>query len=434
MGAVEIAAALAASRRAVRLYPPEHPTHREALTELVKIVNESVDIRPLVLNLREGRLYEGSQVLQDSSPATRALAQAMELRRAESMTFHMGFTEVDGEGISQVLGMRPSPDLHVPEELEALGVRAVTVSELEDNSAREIEERDRQRESDRALFRRALTELERARTDLVEGNVLDATGIERTLAPLLERVTQAPDAMLAVAQTTGHGERWRFHAMGVAVLALVLGRELGLNDRQLLDLGRAAALHDFGSLLAGDADEETVRLNHPWRGAVTLGPFADENCAALLVAYEHHMGVDGSGWPERQPGYAMHPFTKIVAVADRYDGLTRPSEGVGMRPDEAIAQLLHEATEGPLDPFIARIFARVLGVLPVGCVLRLSDFTVAVVCSPGAESLRPACRVVLNSEGAALKHVIDLELAESDLAIVEVVPAQLLGLQPTDYL
>lgn len=435
MGAVEIAASLAASRRAVRLYPPEHPTHREALADLVSVVNESVDIRPLVLNLREGRLYEGSQVLHDSSPATRALAAAMELHRAESMTFHMGFTEVDGEGISQVLGMRPSPDLHVPEELDALGVRAVTVSELEDTSARETEERDRQRESDRALFRRALTEVERARTALVAGADVDPGGIERTLAPILERVEQAPDAMLAIAQTTGHGESWRFHAMGVAVLSLVLGGELGLSPRQLLDLGRAAALHDFGSLLTGEArDEERDRLDHPWLGALALGPLSDENCAAVLVAYEHHMGVDGSGWPERQPGYVTHPFTRIVAIADRYDSLTRPSEGLGMRPDEAISRLLHEATGGPLDPYFTRIFAHAIGILPVGSVLRLSDFTVAIVCSSGVDQLRPSCRVVLNAEGAALKHITDLDLAESDLAIVEVVPAQLLGLQPSDYL
>jgi HD-GYP domain-containing protein (c-di-GMP phosphodiesterase class II) len=434
MGAVEMAAALAASRRACRLYPPEHPTHREALGEFVRVVNESVDVRPLVLNLREGRLYEGSQVLQDSSPATRSLAEAMELRRVESMTFHMGFTETDGEGISQVLGMRPSPDLHVPEELEARGVRAVTVHELEDNSAREIEERDRQRESDRALFRRALTAIERTRTAFVQGTEPDSAEIERTLAPLLERILRAPDALIAVAQTSGHGEPWRFHAMGVAVFAMALGSALGLSDRHLLDLGRAAALHDFGLVISGEAEEETLRLNHPWLGSVALGPIADENCAALLVAYEHHMGVDGSGWPERQPGYAMHPFTKIVAVADRYDSLTRPSEGLGMRPDEAVARLLHEGTNGPLDPLVTRVFASVLGVLPVGCISRLSDFSVAVVASPGADQLRPSCRVVLDPEGTELKRPVDIDLAESDLEIAEVLPAPLLGLQPSDYL
>lgn len=435
MGAVEIASALAAARRAVRLYPPEHPTHREALGELVTTVNQSVDIRPLVLNLREGRLYEASQIIQDTSPATRALAEAMESRRVESMTFHMGFTEIDGEGISQVLGMRPSPELVVSTELEALGVKAVTVSELEDNSAKQAEERDRQREADRVLLRRMLTALERARAALIEGEATDPSDLVRTLAPFVERVTQAPDAILALAQMTGHGDRWRFHATGVALYAMVLGRAMGLSDTQLVEIGACGLLHDIGLTLASDeVDDEAARFAHPWTGARAIAPLADENLAAMVVTYEHHMGVDGSGWPERQPGYLSHPYSRIVAVCDRYDELLRPAEGLGMRPDQAVAQLLQEASGGPLDPFAARLFAGAVSVLPIGCVVRLSDFSVAVVSSAGSDPMRPHTRLVIGSDGTELRPVRDLDIAESDLHIVEVLPGELLGLQASDYL
>lgn len=434
MGAVEIAASLAASRRAVRLYPPEHPTHREAVAALCQTVNESIDIRPLVLNLREGRLYEGSEVLTDTSPATRALAEAMEARRVESLTFHTGFTNVDAEGISSVLGLRPSPDLHVGEELEAAGVRAVTVSELEDHSSKQAEERDRQREADRAVFRRLVAALDNIRTALASGTPTDTTEAARSIVQFVERVEQDPHAMLAIALMAGHGERWRFHATGVAVTSLVLGHEMGLSDRQLLDLGIAAALHDIGSLLSSEADPSAVEAAHPEVGARALARLTDEDCIAILVAYEHHMGVDGSGWPQRHADYAIHPFARIVAVADRYDNLVRPPEGVGLRPDEAISKLLHEASGGPLDPLITRLFARLIGVLPVGCVVRLSNHSVGVVCSARDDQLRPHLRMVLGADGTELHPVVDLDLRESELEIVEVLPARLLGLQPSDYL
>lgn len=434
MGAIEIAATLAASRRAVRLYPPEHPTHREALSNLVFAVNASVDIRPLVLNLREGHLYEGSSVITDSSPATRALAQAMEARRIESMTFHMGFGHVDGEGISEVLSLRPSPELEIQAELDARGVKAVSVSELEDNSARTAEERDRQREADRALFRRMLSGLDAAREALVAGNPIEASDLTRAIAPFIERIRTDHQAMLALAQMTGHGDRSRFHAAGVMLVSMVMGKELGLSDHQLLDLGLAAMLHDIGFTLMPDGDTDEVRASHPAVGARGAGPMADEGCATLRVAFEHHMGVDGSGWPKMAEGYVMHPYSRIVAVADRYDKLIKGDEGPGVRPDEAVSQVLRDASAGSLDPLVARVLAIAAGVLPAGCVVRLSDMSVGIVSSVGGNAFRPTLRLVLSETGSELRPPRDLDLADSELAIVEVLRPEFAGIQPSDYL
>lgn len=435
MGAVEIAATLAASRRAVRLYPPEHPSHREALRDLVNAVNEAVDIRPLVLNLKEGRLYEASEVITDRSPATRALAEALEARRVESLTFHMGFEEVDGEGVSEVLSLRSTPELQVQEELDARGVKAVTVSELEDNSSREAEERDRQREADRGLFRRALTVVERVRAALAEGAEVDSAEVTRTIAPFIQRVAEDPYAMLALAQMTGHGERWRFHAVGVMANSIVLGNLMGLSDRQQLEVGLAGLMHDIGSALLAGNDPEAVRQAHPVYGARALGPLADESCATMMVSFEHHIGVNGTGWPQVQAGYVAHPFARLVAVVDCYDNLLRGTPDTPpVRPDEAVGHILNEATNGPLDPWIARIFADAVGVMPIGCVVRLTDHSVGVIYSPAEDSLQPKIRLILDTDGTDLRPVVDLDLRESELDIVEVVPAALLGIQPSDYL
>jgi len=433
MGAIEIAAALAASRRAVRLYPPEHPTHREALRDLCTAVTASIDVRPLVLNVREGRLYEGSEVITETSPATRSLALAMEARRVESLTFHVGFGEVDGEGLSDVLGLRPSPELQVQAELEARDVRAVTVSELEDNSSRAAEERDRRRESDRALYRASLSALNNIVSALDAGTPVESFEAQRVIAALIDRVAEEPEAILALATMTGHGEHWRFHAVGVALYALVLGRYLGRSDKELLGLGLASLLHDVGKVLAS-ADKGTAETDHPAVGARALGAVPDEDAAAVTVAFEHHMGVDGSGRPERGTDYAIHPYSRLVAIADRYDALIRPAEGRGQSPDRAAAQLLQEATGGPLDPALTRLFVQAIGELPVGCVVRLSDDSIGLVRAPGDDHMRPQLRLVLGGDGTELRPTLDIDLAEDQRALVEVIPGDLLGLKVSDYL
>ncbi|MBA4370332.1 MAG: hypothetical protein C0418_01995 [Coriobacteriaceae bacterium] len=434
MGAPEIAHALGTSRRAVRLYPPEHPSHREAIDDLVAAVTGAVDMRPLALNLSNGRLYEGSEVITDVTSALRSLAEAMETRRVESLTFHSGFSAVDATGLSEVLGLRPSPDLQISEELESRDVRAVTVSELEDNLSREAEERDRRREADRAMYRMSLSALKEVTSALAEGAPVERAKAVRAIGSLLERVSESPDAIVALAAMTGHGERWGFHAVSVMLHSLVLGHMLGLEDHQLFALGLAGLLHDAGSQLPPATDAEMDRSTHPIVGAFALGVVPDEDCAAIIVAYEHHMGVDGSGWPERETGYVTHPFTRIVAIADRYDDLTRPDTGPSLRPDQAMAQILREAGGGPLDPILARMFGQMLGVLPIGSVVRLSDHTIGVVRAPGEDPLRPQIRLVLATDGTELRPAVDVDLREDERRVVDVIAADLVGLQPSDYL
>ncbi|MFA5845251.1 MAG: HD domain-containing phosphohydrolase [Coriobacteriia bacterium] len=434
MGALQIANALAPARRAVRLYPPEHPTHREALADLVAAVTESVDVRPLSLNIRNGRLYEGSDVVTDASPAAKALAEAMEVRRIESLTFHIGFGQVDAIGISEVLSLRPSPELQVQVEMEERGVQAVTVSELEDNSSAEAEERDRRREADRALYRHALAGLKDVVAATGEGTHMEPLVAMRTLAELIERVTEDLYAIIALAGMTGHGERSRFHAVGVMLHALVLGRVLELPDHALLSLGLAALLHDAGMTLPIEGDADALRAAHPIAGARALGSVSDADCFSMIVAYEHHMGADGSGFPERDSGYATHPYSRIVAVVDRYDGLTRPATGPALRPDEAVAQLLREASGGPLDPVMTRMFVQALGVIPVGSAVRLADHSVGIVREPGPDPLRPCIRLILCPDGTEMRPAIDVDLVEDERAIVDVIPTDLIGVHASDYL
>jgi hypothetical protein len=434
MGSMEIISAIAASRRAVRMYPPAHPAHREAVRGLCQAVGRTVNIQPLVLSLREGRLYEGSEALADNSPAIRAVAGAMAKRRIDSVTLRPGFNETDAEGISIVLGLRPSPDLRPQGELEATGAKAVAVTELEDAISREAEARERQRESDRSLHRNLLSAIDNVQTAIAEGAPTDSSEVARAIAPLVERVAEDPPAMLALAYTTGAGDRWHFRVAAVTLNTLVLGYRMGLSDRLLLELGVAASLHDLGERLNSEEDAESIRLNHPATGARVIGMVSGEGCAAMIVAYEHHMGVDGSGWPARQEGYAIHPFSRIVAVADRFDELIHPEKGPGMRPDEAITTILQEGSGGPLDPVMARLFAQMMGPLPVGTIARLSDSSVGIVHSAGANPLLPRLRLVLGTDGTLLRPAVDLDLGRCDVSIVELLSPAVVGLEPGDHL
>lgn len=119
------------------------------------------------------------------------------------------------------------------------------------------------------------------------------------------------------------------HAVNSAVLAMAFGEWLGAGAEAIRSIGRAALLHDIGmSRVSGDvfrvqALTEAGRAGvarHPEDGARLLAQSPDLDLAAI-TAYEHHLGMDGTGYPVRRLHPAPHYVSRVVAVCGGYDAL-----------------------------------------------------------------------------------------------------------------
>jgi putative nucleotidyltransferase with HDIG domain len=431
-----VVTALATCRKAVQLYPPTHPAHAEAIQSLVDAVGESTAQGPCVLNLYQGRLYHESVALPTEVHGTVSIAEAFESRRIESLTFTPGFSAEDALGLTEVLTLRPSPDLVVEDELASRGVQSVIAALLEDDDE-EKEERDRQREADRAMYQRVIAMLRQLRERFAQGHVGDLAQTTRLVAGVIERLASDPAAVMGLATMRSTGEHNLFHSLNVMILATAMGQELGLSDEELSSLGLSALLHDVGKA-AFDVEDfsqaEAMMLMHPKVGAEILQRVALEDPAPLLVAYEHHMHFDGGGWPERDSDRIPHPYSRMVAIANRYENLTNPADGVeALTPDKALIEVLREANTA-LDPFFVRLFAKTLGVFPIGSLVRLSDQSVGVVARQTEDPLSPVVRIVYDTKGIEIDDPVDMELAGSGLSILEVVDPEVLRLEVADKL
>jgi HD-GYP domain-containing protein (c-di-GMP phosphodiesterase class II) len=253
----------------------------------------------------------------------------------------------------------------------------------------------------------------------------------------MSRLLEDNAAVLGMATLNARDEGALFHSINVMIYALTLGLGLGLPEDGLQGLGIAALLHDVGKAAFDLDDPEQARgamLLHPKIGAEVLARLPEEDPATMLVAFEHHMGADGSGWPERPEGYVTHPYSRMVSIANRYEGLTKHGdEGRVLTPDRAVMQLLREAGRN-LDPLFTRLFVQSLGVFPIGCVVRLSDQSVGVVSATSSDLLRPRVRVLYDSHGMEIEDPVDVELVGDTRNIVEVVDPDSLELHVADHL
>ena len=162
--------------------------------------------------------------------------------------------------------------------------------------------------------------------------------------------------------TAGHSER-------VTDLALEVGRELELSDKEMDILHRGGLLHDLGKIGVslrvldhpGKLDQEMRKEieAHPVIGARILEPIRAFQPMLPIVLY-HHERWDGLGYPEGLKGLEIPRFARLLAVADVYDAMVsaRPYRD-GLDPEIALDEIRrHAGTQ--FDPEMAAALLRVM--------------------------------------------------------------------------
>ena len=231
---------------------------------------------------------------------------------------------------------------------------------------------------------------------------------------VVDQILRDPRSLVALTTIKDFDRYLISHSTNVAVLSVVLGQRLGLSKSRLGELCLAAFLHDAGKLdvtpevlnkpAALDSEEWEEMRRHPILAAHTLlgdRRLAASGMRAVVVAFEHHLNYDMTGYPPTEIKDKVTLFGNIVAIADRYDALTtaRVYRKNNFTPHEAVVYVV--ANAGTLfDPILVKLFVEIMGLYPPGTVVQLTGGEVGVVCEPpavGSPLDRPKVRVV--SEG-----------------------------------
>ncbi len=259
--------------------------------------------------------------------------------------------------------------------------------------------------------------------DMRETAGSDEPGIVRRVRhvtqEVVDQILRDPGALLALSTIKEFDSYLIFHSTNVAVLSVVLGKRLGLSKSRLGELCLAAFLHDTGKLEVDpdvlhkpgslNRDEWEEMRRHPVLAARALLGYkrlTASNMTAVVVAFEHHLNCDLSGYPPTEMKKTVTLFGNIVAIADRYDALTTPRvyRKVNLTPPEALGCLLESAgTE--IDSTLVKLFVEMMGLYPPGTVVKLSGGEVCVVYEPpevGSPRDRPKVRVLYGGEPGAV--------------------------------
>jgi len=220
------------------------------------------------------------------------------------------------------------------------------------------------------------------------------------------------------------------HSVNVCILSISLGKKLGLDRNELVDLGLAAFFHDFGKLDIPkeilvkpgklDIKERKTIEKHTFYGAVRLIDLKQKTHLpreALSVALEHHESEGKVGYPQLVKKRAVDLFSKIVKIVDVFDAMTtsRPYRKRNFTKEESLSYMLEKGAK-EFDPIILKVFSDMVGVYPIGSLVLLDTGEIGVVFEKPPDSkyiLRPKIKIIADQDGNKINGDI-VDLTEKD--------------------
>ena len=283
------------------------------------------------------------------------------------------------------------------------------------------------------------------------GRAVNARKTKRAVQGIVDQVLDNESSMVTMTTLRGFDEYTFTHSVNVCIFSVVIGQRLGFTKLQLYELGLGALLHDIGKMrvdteiinkAGGLSEEEWVALkDHPTEGLLLLFQmrgFSDVPYRQMLMAYEHHMKIDLSGYPQNERTREVGLFSKIVAVADGFDAGTsvRSYQYEPWPPDEVLKEMRDNPRRG-FDQMIVKALITSTGVYPIGTLVVLDTRELAVVSktSSDLEHLhQPTVKVIADAMGRPLDTPVTVDIALGERTIVRTTDAQKYGIRVSDYL
>jgi len=447
---------------ALKLYPVENETVQGALAELHSLVERVVavdggaEIRAVgdFFFLNETRLR-----LDLSNFATfGSFASALQQHGIGAVEVLAGIEKKEWAPFISMLLRKPAAEAPFESFLERFALAPVQHIHLRSVTEADQPAAEEKLTAAKRTYAQSVKVAKDVLGDMRLGKAVNVRKVKRAVQGIVDQVLSNESSMITMTTLRDFDEYTFTHSVNVSIFSVIIGQRLGLDRLQLYELGLGALFHDVGKQRldvnvinkAGSlTDAEWAHLKeHPTEGLLTLFDmvgFADMPYRQMLMAYEHHMKIDLTGYPPNKR--ARHPslFTRICAVADSFDaGTSVRSYQYQPWPPDAVLQEMRDNPKRGLDTLLVKVLITATGVYPVGTLVILDTHELAVVAQVNKDPAllhRPTVRVISDPVGLPLAQPKDIDLAENDPAtgaprhqIIKTTDPQKYGIRVSDYL
>jgi putative nucleotidyltransferase with HDIG domain len=446
--AEELVRRLAAALRATELYAPNHPLIQRGIDALSAATADGLQSTgSIVIAFIGDEIVVDSTRLAKSSATLLGFARDLRERDVDKITFTRGATKDDVRLLINVLSDRKTPG-PLPERLASRGVRYIALGRV---VVEEVTGEQVGVAAAKKVYATAVETAESLWQAAKAGDKPDPSAARKIIDSLARLVTQDRTSLMALTALKKYDNYTFTHMVNVSALAMAQARSLNIEGPLLREFGFAALMHDIGKVNTPlevlnkpdklTKDEFDVMKRHVVDGAHILRRTPEMPALAPIVAFEHHLKQDLSGYPEKIGSRKLNLCTMIVSIADVFDALRSTRAYRGALPTDRIRSIMAEQTNPAFNSALLKRFVNLMGLFPVGNLVRLNTDELAIVTAEHpSDPFRPQVKILSDSQGTLLETPVLSNTWERDSrgeqprSVVEAVDPEETGIDPLQYL
>ncbi len=437
-----------------KLYPREHRIVANSKTVLWAAIEDllSKTEEASIERLEDEFSFDGLPIF-GAAEQSRLLGKWFEKLDIEVIKLSRGVTKLEISHFTDILGnaLKSSEEkVNLEREFQRRDIRHIRLAKLEARGPSEEKEKIKDL---RQIYNSAVSVVKKLMDDARKGKALDIKETQSIVINLVDRMLKQKDNALALSMIKTYDEYLFVHSVNVSILTLGLAESFISDEKLLVDLGKAAMMHDIGKTIIpskilnkpGDLLDEEWKIirRHPVEGMKIMENSENNSNLASLIAFEHHLRYDGSGYPPQRFRKDINPYSMMVSIADCYDALTtdRPYRKV-MTPEVSL-NLMAKVAGAHFEPRFLRSFVLTMGIYPIGTIVRLSTGEIGVVKARNPSDVtRPKVRIIVDADDGKIREERFVELTERNpstgqylRSIKSIIPyTSIPGLDMIDYL
>jgi HD-GYP domain-containing protein (c-di-GMP phosphodiesterase class II) len=265
-------------------------------------------------------------------------------------------------------------------------------------------------------------------TKIKSGEKVVMKKAKRVVESMVDHLLAQENLLMGMTAIKDYDEYTYHHSVNVSILSIALGQRLGLNKRALTELGLVALFHDIGKIEIppevlnkktdfSEEDWNTVRRHPVWglKALLKLKGMDSTSIRSSIVAFEHHLHFNLSGYPKVAHYSELDLYSKIVCLVDQYDAMTsaRVYSRSPMSPDKALSVMM-ERSGTQIDPLLLKFFINMVGVYPIGTLVMLNTRELGLVYEADVVfNDRPKVLVIIDRNGNRIEGTV-VSLTEKD--------------------